>query len=102
MKSVPAYILLMLLPLALLTACGGGEEPVITDDGYTDIPYDGGEGGIQPMTGIAFWSDNTDVPHDLCQLEFVYLRYSDFCSQQGIFNWAPLDALLNEDRKSVV
>ena len=95
MKRVPAYILLMLLPLALLTACGG-EEPVITDDGYTDIPYDGGEGGIQPMTGIAFWSDNTDVPYDLCQLEFIYLRYSDFCSQQGIFNWAPLDALLNE------
>ena len=96
MKRVLAYILLMLLPLALLTACGGGEEPGGTDDGYTDVPYDGGEDGIQPMTGIAFWSDNTDVPHYLCQLEFVYLRYSDFCSQQGSFNWSPLERILSE------
>ena len=94
MKRGLAYLLLMLLPLALLTACGGGDEPGDPGDGYTDISYDGGEGGIQPMTGIVFWSDNFNVPDACCQLEFAYLRYSDCCSQKDQYNWYSVDSLL--------
>jgi|GEM_PF-623800 len=52
---------------------------------------------VQPMTGIVFWSENSNDLSQLgnkVQLEFSYLVYSDVIQNQGAYNWNIVDNLL--------
>lgn len=93
MKKVLSYLMTVAL---LVTACEGGEEPGGTDDGYTDIAYDSGECGVQPMTGIALRTDNQNCENGNygTQLEYALIRFSDVCSQKDIYDWSCVDAIL--------
>ncbi len=93
MKKGLAYLLTMAL---LATACGGGEEPGGTGDGYTDIEYESGECGVQPMTGIAIGRDNYNTMFPFTQLEYASIRYSDVSSQEGVYNWDPVEEVLTQ------
>ncbi len=51
---------------------------------------------VQPMTGIALWSTNPAARTAPIQLEFAYLTYDQIVSEQGKYDWAPLEKLLEE------
>ncbi|MBL4631797.1 MAG: hypothetical protein JKY14_11770 [Paraglaciecola sp.] len=51
------------------------------------------------MTGIAFWTDNTqalDNLGDTVQLEFSYMLFSDIVQQVGEYDWQVVDDLLDD------
>ena len=60
------------------------------------IPVRGATDGVQPMTGIVFWTDNDKVATDCIQLEYSYMRYCDVCSQKDVYDWSAVEALLDE------
>lgn len=52
---------------------------------------------VQPMTGIVFWSDNSDALSRLgqdIQLEFAYMLYRDVVTAIGTYNWNAVDTKL--------
>ena len=54
--------------------------------------------GIQPMTGIALWTNNgrcSKYP-DCLQLEFAYMLYNDVCKGKDVYDWTPMDNLLEK------
>ena len=60
------------------------------------LPVRGATDGVQPMTGIVFWTDNDKVATDCIQLEYSYMRYCDVCSQKDVYDWSAVEALLDE------
>lgn len=51
--------------------------------------------GVQPMTGIVLWTDNTDNNGtDAIQLEYSYMLYNDVVQEQGVYDWSETDDLL--------
>lgn len=54
--------------------------------------------GVQPMTGIVLWTDNSrsESMKDCIQLEFAYMLYNEVCKEQGVYDWTPMDNLLDE------
>lgn len=50
---------------------------------------------VQPMTGLVLWADNPKARDWPVQLEFSYMLYSDVCPEKGVFDWTPVDNLLD-------
>ncbi|MBO4571368.1 MAG: DUF4832 domain-containing protein [Bacteroidales bacterium] len=94
MKYCFSFIPATLVAMVLLAACGKEDEHVTPEDTYTDVPYLGGEGGVQPMTGIVFWNDSDYLETDAIQLEYAYVRYSDICSQKDSYIWDAVERIL--------
>lgn len=53
---------------------------------------------VQPMTGIVLWSDNSrsEREKDKIQLEFAYMLYNQVCKEKDVYDWTPMDELLEE------
>ena len=53
---------------------------------------------VQPMTGIVLWTDNerSNSKKEYIQLEFAYMLYNQVCKEQGVYDWTPMDQLLED------
>ncbi|MEI8212682.1 MAG: DUF4832 domain-containing protein [Planctomycetota bacterium] len=51
---------------------------------------------VQPMTGIVLWSTNEAAATAPIQLEYAYLKYDQVVQEKGIYDWQPVENLLNE------
>lgn len=51
---------------------------------------------VQPMTGHVLWTDNDKNGSWPIQLEFSYMLYSDICREKGVYDWTPVETLLND------
>ena len=51
---------------------------------------------VQPMTGIVLWNTSGSNKKDYVQLEFSYMLYNDVCKEKDVFDWTPMDKLLEE------
>ena len=53
---------------------------------------------VQPMTGLVLWTDNSrsESMKDCIQLEFAYMLYNQVCKEKDVYDWTPMDNLLEE------
>ena len=63
-------------------------------DSYTRIPLQSELTHVQPMTGIVIWNESSNRKKSYVQLEFAYMLYSDVCKEKDVFDWTPMDRLL--------
>ena len=100
MVTITLRGLLLVALLNVLVACGSGaKDDAISSIGFTPVSLSVKGDGVQPMTGLVFWTDNDEALNalgDIVQLEFRYMRYSDIVQQPGVYNWHKIDDLLNE------
>ena len=91
-----------LLLLALgLSSCGCGDKPApepgpAPAEYGTRVPLQSAITHVQPMTGIVLWNTSSSVKKDYVQLEFSYMLYNDVCKEKDVFDWTPMDKLLQE------
>ena len=90
---------LVLLLTLVLGSCACVEkqtqetDPTPTEYG-TRIPLQSAITHVQPMTGIVLWNTSGSVKKDYVQLEFSYMLYNDVCKEKDVFDWTPMDKLL--------
>ena len=58
------------------------------------IPLQSSITHVQPMTGIVLWNTSGSVRKEYVQLEFAYMLYNDVCKEKDVFDWTPMDRLL--------
>jgi len=51
---------------------------------------------VQPMTGIVLWTTNEAAATAPIQLEYAYLKYSQIVQESGVYDWEPVERLLDE------
>lgn len=51
---------------------------------------------VQPMTGIALWSDHPKRDTDAIQLEYRYCGYNEVVQPNGSFDYSALDSILDD------
>ena len=68
------------------------EQPV--PEGEVRVPLSAQITGVQPMTGIVLWTDNSHRTKDYVQMEYTYLHYNDICREKDVFDWSALDKVL--------
>lgn len=93
------FLLLLTSITAFTLSCS--QPSNVTADKYAHyerIPLQSEIKNVQPMTGIVLWTTNTRASSakDKIQLEFAYMLYSDVCKEKDVFDWAPMDKLLEE------
>ena len=92
------------LLLALVScACGtkqevpGPVDPVDPIENYEiHVPLKSQITHVQPMTGIVLWNTSSAVKKEYVQLEFSYMLYSDVCKEKDVYDWTPMDKLLEQ------
>lgn len=97
-------IALCLVSLACLSACSASENstptlPNNSNNTFSPVALTSAIESVQPMTGIVFWTENTDALdalNDTVQLEFSYMIYSDIVSEKGVYDWSVVDDILDE------
>lgn len=52
--------------------------------------------GVQPMTGIVVWNTSSSNRQEYVQLEFSYMLYNEVCKEKDVFDWTPMDRLLEQ------
>ena len=62
----------------------------------TRIPLQSAITHVQPMTGIVLWNTSGSNKKEYVQLEFSYMLYNDVCKEKDVFDWTPMDKLLQE------
>ncbi len=74
------------------------EEPVNPSEEKegTLVPLSAELTHVQPMTGIVLWTTSSSRNKSYVQLEFSYMLYSDVCKEKDVFDWSPMDRLLEE------
>ena len=70
------------------------EQQPASPEGEVRIPLSAQITGVQPMTGIALWTDNSHLGERYVQLEYSYMRYNDVCKEKDVYDWSVLDKLL--------
>lgn len=87
----------MLMPAlfvgALATACNSPMDEVEYPD-YERVALQSEITGVQPMTGIVVWSTSSNNKKEYVQLEFSYMLYNDVCKEKDVFDWTPMENLL--------
>lgn len=63
---------------------------------YTAIEIDSEIENVQPMTGIVFWPGNSRIETDAISLEYSYMSYADVVKGKGVYDWTPVEELLDE------
>lgn len=65
---------------------------------FERVPLQSEIQNVQPMTGIVLWNTNgrSITAKDKIQLEYSYMLYNDVCKEQGVYDWTPMDKLLEE------
>lgn len=71
-------------------------SPCLYAQDYTMIEIDSQIENVQPMTGIVFWPGNSRIETDAISLEFSYMSYADVVKGKGVYNWTPVEELLDE------
>ena len=90
----------LMLALAL-SSCACGEKPE-PEEGPTPgeygtrVPLQSAVTHVQPMTGIVLWNTSGSVKKDYVQLEFSYMLYNDVCKEKDVYDWSPMDKLLEQ------
>ena len=69
------------------------EEPDF--DGFVKISLQSQITGVQPMTGIVLWADNAKRNTDAISLEYSYMQYKDIVKGKGVYDWTPLEQILD-------
>ena len=62
----------------------------------TRVPLQSQVTHVQPMTGIVLWNTSGSVKKEYVQLEFSYLLYSDVCKEKDVYDWTPMEKLLDQ------
>ncbi len=86
------FILLLALVLGSC-ACRETPSPVPTEESVR-VPLQSSITHVQPMTGIVLWNTSSAVKKDYVQLEYSYMLYNDVCKEKDVFDWTPMDKLL--------
>ena len=60
------------------------------------VPFQSEITHVQPMTGIVLWNTSGSVKKDYVQLEYSYMLYNDVCKEKDVFDWTPMDKLLEQ------
>ena len=60
------------------------------------VPFQAEITHVQPMTGIVLWTTSGSVKKDYVQLEYSYMLYNDVCKEKDVFDWTPMDKLLEQ------
>ena len=65
---------------------------------FDRVPLKSEVENVQPMTGIVLWNTNgrSITAKDKIQLEYSYMLYNDVCKEQGVYDWTPMDKLLEQ------
>ena len=65
---------------------------------FERVPLQSEIKNIQPMTGIVLWNTHSKAnsERDMLQLEYSYMLYNEVCKEQGVYDWTPMDKLLEE------
>lgn len=65
---------------------------------FERVPLQSEIQNVQPMTGIVLWNTNgrSITAKDKIQLEYSYMLYNDVCKEQGVYDWTPMDKLLEQ------
>ena len=80
-------------------ACGtkqGGTDPDPYENYEIHVPLESQITHVQPMTGIVLWNTSGSVKKDYVQLEFSYMLYNDVCKEKDVYDWTPMDKLLEQ------
>lgn len=98
------FLLFLLIP-AIASCTVPGQEHDPWDDGggryseeydsYTTVPLSAKVTSVQPMTGIVPWADSK-YKKDWVMLEFAYMLYNDVCKEKDVYDWTPVENLLND------
>ena len=87
--------LIMLFATMSVAACTMEENSDFPD--YERIPLQSEVSGVQPMTGIVVWNTSgVAKTADYVQLEFSYMLYNEVCKEKDVFDWSPMDRLLEQ------
>ena len=63
---------------------------------YTPVSVTSEITHVQPMTGIVVWQDNSESRgRSWVTMEFAYMLYNDVCKKKDVFDWTPMENLLN-------
>ena len=60
------------------------------------VPFQSSITHVQPMTGIVLWNTSGSVKKEYVQLEFSYMLYNDVCKEKDVYDWTPMDKLLEQ------
>lgn len=85
----------LLLGLAILAAAPVARA---ADDveAFHPVALSGQVTGVQPMTGIVLWTTSEHNRTDAIQLEYRYVGYDEVVDARGAYDWAKVDAVLDE------
>lgn len=64
-------------------------------EGWIPCPFRQQVDAVQPMTGIVLWADHERNSTDAISLEFSYMSFAAVSPSQGVWNWRPVDSLLD-------
>ena len=99
MKSLKHFLLVLAAGImaCTCTCCGpdGPENEEIDLSGFSRASLHSEITHVQPMTGIVLWNTSGSVTKDYVQLEFAYMLYSDVCKVKDVYDWSPVERLLN-------
>ncbi len=100
---------LFLLMALILGSCACEEKPTPTPTPIPEpepeptpveeavrVPFQAEITHVQPMTGIVLWNTSGSVKKDYVQLEYSYMLYNDVCKEKDVFDWTPMDKLLEQ------
>ena len=93
MRHLLTYLSIALLALS---SCTCGREGTGEDDEGLRVPLKASLTHVQPMTGIVLWTTSNARNSDYVQLEFAYMLYNDVCKEKDVFDWTPMENLLND------
>ncbi len=84
--------------LAAAFACTPNDKQQGEYADFERVPLQSEIQNVQPMTGIVLWNTNgrSITAKDKIQLEYSYMLYNDVCKEQGVYDWTPMDKLLEE------
>ena len=74
----------------------GTEQPEVSYADFERVPLKSEIKNVQPMTGIVLWNTHSKVNTNNIQLEYSYMLYNDVCKEQGVYDWTPMDKLLEQ------
>jgi len=71
------------------------QEETVDLEGFTRAALHGEITHVQPMTGIVLWNTSGSVNKSYVQLEFAYMLYNDVCKSKDVYDWTPVERLLD-------
>lgn len=87
-------ILLTALLVSTISVSCGESRNKLEDTIYKPLALVSEIKSVQPMTGIVLWTDNPKNNTDAVALEYSYMLYKDIVKSKGVYDWTPLDNLL--------